>query len=110
MPETMTTDTQATQTLPVETPTAESRIADAPRGTEPTIAACIHHWVLACPEDDVIRGRCKHCGEQREYPASVEGASRQGAFEEAAAIGKTAALLPDLGGGVAFLQNDERPY
>jgi hypothetical protein len=59
---------------------------------------CVHHWVLAHPEDDVIRGRCKRCGAVREYPATVEGASRQGVYEEASSLGKTVSLLPDLGG------------
>ena len=60
---------------------------------------CTHHWVLAHPEDDVIRGRCKRCGATREYPASVEGASRQGVYDEAASLGQSVSLLPDLGGG-----------
>ncbi len=58
---------------------------------------CVHHWVLSHPEDDVIRGRCKRCGAEREYPASVEGASRQGVYDEAAGLNKSVALLPDLG-------------
>jgi hypothetical protein len=58
---------------------------------------CTHHWVLSLPEDDVVRGRCKRCGATREYPASVEGASRQGVYDEAAAMGRTIKLLPDLG-------------
>jgi hypothetical protein len=60
--------------------------------------ACVHHWVLSLPEDDVVRGRCKRCGAVREYPASVEGASRQGVYDEAAALNSTVSLLPDLGG------------
>jgi hypothetical protein len=59
---------------------------------------CVHHWVLSLPDDDVIRGRCKRCGATREYPASVEGASRQGVYDEAASLNKTVSLLPDLGG------------
>ncbi len=59
---------------------------------------CVHHWVLSLPADDVIRGRCKRCGATREYPASVEGASRQGVYDEAASLNKTVSLLPDLGG------------
>ena len=58
---------------------------------------CVHHWVLGLPEDDIIKGRCKRCGETREYPASVEGASRQGVYDEAASLSKTVALLPDNG-------------
>jgi hypothetical protein len=59
--------------------------------------SCTHHWVLSHPEDDVIRGRCKRCGAHREYPASVEGASRQGVYDEAAALGRSVSLLPDGG-------------
>jgi hypothetical protein len=51
-----------------------------------TTGTCVHHWVLARPEDEVIRGRCKRCGATREYPASVEGASREGVYEEAASL------------------------
>ena len=65
---------------------------------ETAIGACVHHWVLAHPEDDVVRGRCKRCGETREYPASVEGASRQGVYDEAASMNRIVSLLPDIAG------------
>jgi hypothetical protein len=61
------------------------------------MAVCVHHWVLSAPQDDVIHGRCKRCGARRDYPASTEGISRQGVYDEAAALGKSVALLPDLG-------------
>lgn len=51
-----------------------------------TTGTCVHHWVLARPEEEVIRGRCKLCGATREYPASVEGASRLGMYQEAASL------------------------
>lgn len=70
--------------------------------------ACVHHWVLAHPEDEVIRGRCKRCGATREYPASVEGASRQGVYEEAASLKTSVSLLPDSGG--SGLPAGGRPY
>jgi len=60
--------------------------------------ACVHHWVLSVPDEEVVRGRCKRCGATREYPASVEGASREGVYEEAASLNKSISLLPDLGG------------
>jgi hypothetical protein len=66
---------------------------------------CVHHWVLTHPEDDVIRGRCKRCGATREYPASVEGASRQGVYDEAAALGASISLLPE-GGSARFPGNN----
>lgn len=59
---------------------------------------CVHHWVLSVPDEDVVRGRCKRCGVCREYPATVEGASRLGVYEEAASYSKSNSL-PDLGGG-----------
>lgn len=63
--------------------------------TENCLRGHAHHWVLGLPEDDVVKGRCKRCGLQREYPASVEGASRQGVYDEAASLNKTVELLPD---------------
>jgi hypothetical protein len=61
-------------------------------------ATCVHHWVLGLPQENVVRGRCKRCGARRDYPASVEGASREGVYEEAAGLGRSVSLLPDLGG------------
>ena len=58
---------------------------------------CTHHWVLSSPDADIVRGKCKLCGATREYPATTEGASRQGIYDEAASLGKSIALLPDLG-------------
>lgn len=58
---------------------------------------CVHHWILGSPEDDIIKGRCKRCGVHREYPASVEGASRQGIYDEAASLSRSVSLLPDSG-------------
>lgn len=49
---------------------------------------CVHHWVLGLPQKDVVRGRCKRCGAVREYPATVDGLSRQGIFEETGAINR----------------------
>ncbi len=65
---------------------------------ETASGACVHHWVLGHPNDDIIRGRCKRCGATREYPASVDGASRQGVYDEAASLNRTISLLPDVGG------------
>lgn len=60
-------------------------------------SVCVHHWVLATPTEHAVHGRCKRCGETRIYPSSVEGASRQGVYEEAASLGRTVQLLPDNG-------------
>ena len=27
-------------------------------------ADCTHHWVLSSPQDEVILGRCKRCGQE----------------------------------------------
>ncbi len=59
---------------------------------------CVHHWILGLPDEDVIRGRCKRCGATRDYPATVDGASREGVYGEAASLSKTVSLLPDVGG------------
>ena len=57
---------------------------------------CVHHWVLGIPEDEVVRGRCKRCGTEREYPATVEQYNAQKPLDEAAAINASLQLLPDL--------------
>ena len=59
---------------------------------------CVHHWILGLPDEDVIRGRCKRCGATRDYPATVDGASREGVYGEAASLNRTVSLLPDVGG------------
>jgi hypothetical protein len=59
---------------------------------------CTHHWVLATPEDDIVRGRCKRCGATREYPASLDGASREGIYAEAASLKRVDSLPSALGG------------
>ena len=70
--------------------------------TETLTDACVHHWVLSAPDDDdVVRGRCKRCGAVRDYPASVEQASRF-AYEEAAAVGSAVKLLPEFETGRAL--------
>ena len=66
--------------------------------SETATEQCTHHWLLGVPEDEVVRARCKRCGATRDYPASVEGASRQGVYDEAASLNKSVSLLPDVGG------------
>ena len=63
-------------------------------------AVCTHHWVLATPDDDIVRGRCKRCGETREYPASLEGASREGITAEAAGLRQQGTRFGGGGGGI----------
>ncbi len=57
---------------------------------------CVHHWLLETPDDEVVRGRCKRCGCERAYPASLEQYNAQKPFEEAAGVGAVVKLLPDL--------------
>jgi hypothetical protein len=76
--------------------------------TQTASANCVHHWVLSLPEDDVVKGRCKRCGATRDYPASVEGASREGIYDEAASLGRSISLLPE--GGRSGLQGVSRKW
>jgi hypothetical protein len=68
--------------------------------------ACVHHWLLGAPKDDIVRGRCKRCGATRSYPASVEGISRQGIYDEAASLGGSSRLAPDIGIGSGLPRRD----
>ncbi len=61
-------------------------------------AVCTHYWVLATPDEDVVHGRCKRCGETRDYPASLDGASREGMTREAASLGQIGSGLRTTGG------------
>ena len=61
--------------------------------------ACRHHWVLSAPDEDIVHGRCKRCGTTREYPASLDGASREGVYAEAASLKQSSSFLPHVGGG-----------
>ena len=38
--------------------------------------ACRHHWILAAPINGSIPGRCKKCGETRDYPAVIDDYDR----------------------------------
>ncbi len=68
--------------------------------TQTETGDCVHHWVLGVPQDEVVKGRCKRCGAHRDYPASVEGASRQGMYDEAASIGRGISLMDAGRGGL----------
>jgi hypothetical protein len=32
---------------------------------------CQHHWLIETPQGAVSRGRCKHCGEERDFRNSA---------------------------------------
>ena len=34
-------------------------------------ATCQHHWLIATPEGAMSTGRCKRCGETRDFPNSA---------------------------------------
>ena len=40
-----------------------------PRAPKPPHEGCVHHWLLGTPTGPVTQGRCKKCGEEREYPS-----------------------------------------
>lgn len=77
---------------------------------ETATGTCVHHWVLGLPQDDVVKGRCKRCGAHREYPASVEGASRQGMYDEAASLNQGGGRTSDSGGGFGALPGRDRTW
>ena len=31
------------------------------------VASCIHHWILEPPRGELTSGRCKKCGEERQF-------------------------------------------
>ncbi len=43
---------------------------------------CAHHWVLSEPAENHVPGRCKHCGEEREFPGTPDGTKRFDDFQE----------------------------
>jgi hypothetical protein len=65
---------------------------------ESSTLECVHHWLLETPGDEVVRGRCKRCGAEREYPASLDGLNRWGTLDEAASVPKSIEL-PDADQG-----------
>lgn len=43
---------------------------------------CIHYWDLGTPYDWVVRGVCRKCGAEREFPSDpFEGKEKYGARE-----------------------------
>ncbi len=36
------------------------------------VLACAHHWIIATSEGPVSKGRCRLCGEEREFSNSIE--------------------------------------
>ena len=46
----------------------DTAVQDSP---EQQVATCRHHWVIAAPEGATSMGRCKVCGETREFRNSA---------------------------------------
>ena len=40
--------------------------------SETQTATCAHHWLIDSPNGETSRGRCKHCGAEKEFPNSAE--------------------------------------
>lgn len=47
---------------------SDTAVVDSP---EQQVATCRHHWVIAAPEGATSMGRCKVCGETREFHNSA---------------------------------------
>ena len=45
---------------------------------EATVDGCVHHWVIEPPNGAVSKGRCKACGEEKEFRNSFEYSSWYG--------------------------------
>jgi hypothetical protein len=52
--------------------------ATATEQPEATAEGCVHHWVIDPPNGAVSKGRCKACGEEREFRNSFEYSSWYG--------------------------------
>ena len=37
------------------------------------MSSCIHHWLLESPDGPNSHGRCKLCGEERDFPNWIAG-------------------------------------
>lgn len=59
------------------------------------IKSCIHHWLIDSPSGPVAHGRCKLCGEERDFDNSslYEKAGKRGGHRSAI----TAAIQEVLG-------------
>jgi hypothetical protein len=40
--------------------------------TESNTSGCRHHWLLGQPTDGFVRGVCRSCGAERDYPAFLD--------------------------------------
>jgi hypothetical protein len=51
----------------------KSQVIEKPKDEEttPDLSGCQHHWVIASPRGALSEGRCKRCGEEREFRNST---------------------------------------
>jgi len=49
----------------------ERRPEAAPESTPADIGACRHHWIIESPRGALSDGRCKICGEERQFRNSA---------------------------------------
>lgn len=52
-----------------------NKAIDSPRDMEAitsTEVTCRHHWLLGQPEEGEIKAKCRLCGANRSYPASLD--------------------------------------
>ncbi len=62
---------------------------------EPQVETCRHHWVIAAPEGALSLGRCKVCGEEREFHnSSADSMWEPEGSQGAASWGRRTATLP----------------
>lgn len=36
------------------------------------VQKCRHHWLLGQPSEGIVRGNCRNCGAERQYPAFLD--------------------------------------
>ena len=65
-------------------------------GRGPPMAGCCHYWVLSPPAADVVRGRCKRCRAEREFPARLDETDRSNDHEDLTRSGASGTAAPAL--------------
>ena len=61
------------------TSSSKKKAAEAEETTEAVVeGGCVHHWVIEPPNGAVSEGRCKSCGEKKEFRNSFEYSSWYG--------------------------------
>ena len=78
----------------------------------PSADSCVHHWKIAAPHGGpTSAGRCRKCGERREFPNSAEYMAWTQDNRKAAARGnaasKTTGGRPRKAAGLAGLMESE---